>query len=146
MATDLLATPEVFLDTAYAIALSSSQDSFHAQAVLLANEIEAKAVKLVTTQAVLLEIGNALAQPKYRQKATLLLEALNADSRVEVVPLSVLLYDQALNLFRSHADKAWGLIDCVSFVVMLERGLTEVLTTDHHFEQTGFRALLRDLA
>jgi predicted nucleic acid-binding protein len=27
-------------------------------------------------------------------------------------------------------------------VVMTDRGLTEVLTGDHHFEQAGFRALL----
>ena len=34
------------------------------------------------------------------------------------------------------------LTDCISFVVMLEHGLSEALTADHHFEQAGFKALL----
>jgi len=40
-------------------------------------------------------------------------------------------------------DKTWGLVDCVSFVVMRDAGILDSLTTDKHFEQAGFRALLR---
>ncbi len=58
------------------------------------------------------------------------------------VPLTDELYQQAFDLFRDRPDKEWGLIDCASFVVM-QRGLTEALTPDEHFEQAGFRALLR---
>jgi hypothetical protein len=46
-------------------------------------------------------------------------------------------------LYRQRADKDWSLTDCISFVVMRQRGLTEALTGDHHFEQAGFVALLR---
>ncbi len=49
-----------------------------------------------------------------------------------------------MRLYRERPDKEWGLTDCVSFVVMRERGLTEALTTDDHFRQTGYRALLLD--
>jgi predicted nucleic acid-binding protein len=45
-------------------------------------------------------------------------------------------------LYRKHADKEWGLTDCLSFVVMTRRGLTEALTADEHFRQAGFRPLL----
>jgi len=45
-------------------------------------------------------------------------------------------------LFRQRTDKAWGLTDCISFVVMQERGISEALTADEHFEQAGFIALL----
>jgi hypothetical protein len=48
---------EMFLDTAYAIALSSPNDQFHTRAVALAEQLEATGTPLVTTQAVLLEIG-----------------------------------------------------------------------------------------
>ncbi len=40
------------------------------------------------------------------------------------------------------ADKEWSLTDCISFVVMEERGLIGALTSDHHFEQAGFSVLL----
>jgi predicted nucleic acid-binding protein len=34
------------------------------------------------------------------------------------------------------------LTDCTSFVMMTENNLTEALTTDEHFRQAGFKALL----
>lgn len=37
----------------------------------------------------------------------------------------------------------WSLADCVAFVVMKEKGITEALTADKHFAQAGFKALLR---
>ncbi len=92
----------------------------------------------------LLEIGNALSKKRYRQAAVELLDALEQDLQVEIVLLSEELYERALELFRNRPDKDWGLIDCVSFVVMKECGLTEALTTDEHFEQAGFRSLLRN--
>jgi len=49
-----------------------------------------------------------------------------------------------LELYARRPDKSWSLTDCISFVVMTDRGLTEALTGDHHFEQAGFRALLRE--
>ncbi|MDP2975594.1 MAG: PIN domain-containing protein [Anaerolineales bacterium] len=135
---------EVFLDSSYSIALSSSSDSFHERAVRLANELEAAKTRLVTTRAVLLELGNALAKQRYRQAAVKLLNALEADHNVKIVPLSEDLYARAVKLYRERPDKEWGLTDCVSFVVMQERGITEALTTDEHFKQAGFRALLRE--
>ena len=36
----------------------------------------------------------------------------------------------------------WVLLD-LSFEVMRQRGLTDALTADHHFEQAGFRALFK---
>jgi uncharacterized protein len=39
-------------------------------------------------------------------------------------------------------SKEWSLTDCISFVVMKERGLTDALTPDRHFEQAGFKILL----
>jgi predicted nucleic acid-binding protein len=53
------------------------------------------------------------------------------------------LINRGLQLFQSRPDKDWGLIDCISFLVMQECGLEEALTSDEHFEQAGFVALLR---
>ncbi len=144
MAKRTLTTSKVFLDTAYAIALSVESDEHHERAEELAEQLEAEQTRLVTTRAILLEIGNALSKKRYRKAAVELLDALEQDPQVEIVPLSEELFEQALKLFRNRPDKQWGLIDCVSFIVMQERGLTEALTTDEHYEQAGFCALLLD--
>jgi len=65
--------PEVFLDSGYAIALAAVTDQYHAQALVLAHELEAAGTRMVTTQPVLLEIGNALAKQRYRAAALQLL-------------------------------------------------------------------------
>ncbi|MFM6219474.1 MAG: type II toxin-antitoxin system VapC family toxin [Dolichospermum sp.] len=134
---------EVFLDTSFAIALSSVTDQNHARAVELANQIETNRTLLVTTQAILLEIGNALSKQRYRASAIQLLESLETDPNVEVVLLTNSLYQVAFNLFKQREDKEWGLVDCISFIVMQDRGITDALTADTHFQQAGFRALLR---
>jgi predicted nucleic acid-binding protein len=138
-----LAMTEFFLDTSFAIALSSVTDQNHERAVKLANQIETDRTNLVTTQAILLEIGNSLSKQRYRAGAIQLLESLEADPSVEVVLLTNSLYKLAFNLFKQRADKEWGLVDCISFIVMEDRGITDALTTDAHFQQAGFRALLR---
>ena len=89
-----------------------------------------------------LEIGNALAKQRYRAAAVRLLEALENDPVVEIIPLPEGLYARAMQLYRERPDKEWGLTDCVSFVVMQERSITEALTADDHFRQAGFRPLL----
>jgi predicted nucleic acid-binding protein len=74
-----------------------------------------------------------------------LLEALNNDKTIEVVPIRDELYRDGLQLYKDRIDKDWSLTDCISFLVMQERRLTDALTTDRHFEQAGFRALLRGM-
>jgi uncharacterized protein len=144
MVGDDLMSNEIFLDTAYAIALSSVRDQFHVRAIALAEQMEAARTRLVTTRAVLLEIGNALSRQRYRQAAVQVLDSLEADPTVEIVPLSEGLYARAAKLFRDRSDKEWGLTDCISILVMQDRGLSDALTTDEHFQQAGFRALLRE--
>jgi len=50
--------------------------------------------------------------------------------------------DRALDLFTRRSDKTWGLIDCASFLVMQDQGISRAFTNDRHFEQAGFRNLL----
>lgn len=106
-------------------------------------QVERKGTRLVTTRAVVLEIGNALAKLRYRKAAIELLESLESDPAVEIVPLSEELYRRAFELYGQRQDKEWGITDCISFVVIRERRIQAALTTDEHFEQAGVRALLR---
>ena len=53
---------KVFLDTSYAVALSARTDENHERASKLAEELEESGTYFLTTRAILLEIGNALAK------------------------------------------------------------------------------------
>lgn len=132
-----------FLDTAFAIALISPKDALHAKAVELANQVEEGKTRLVTTRAIIIEIGNALAKESLRKSAVELIESLESDDTVTILPISEEVYKEAFRLFQSRLDKEWGLTDCISFVVMKKRGIINALTTDQHFQQAGYVPLMR---
>ena len=48
-----------------------------------------------------------------------------------------------LVLLSTRPDKEWSLTDCASIALMNARRISEALASDRHFEQAGFRALLR---
>jgi uncharacterized protein len=101
--------------------------------------------KVVTTEAILWEWLNALADASTRGIAAEGYRRAHADSFVEVVSLDPDLTGAAVTLYGSRTDKDWSLTDCISFVVMQSRGIAEALTTDHHFEQAGLKALMLSL-
>ena len=132
-----------FLDSSYVIALAQATDAHHREAVELAVSVERQKIELVTTRAVLLEVGSARSKARIRRDAVRLIDSLQSSTRVEIVPLTEEIVARGWNLFRERTDKDWSWTDCISFVVMGERGLTEALTSDQHFGQAGFSALLR---
>jgi predicted nucleic acid-binding protein len=125
-----------FIDTSYVLALVNTADQWHMQAQTAARRV---APPFVTTEAVLVEIGNALSRITWRHLGIATLHDLRTDPDIEVMPVDRELFDQAVALYSSRTDKEWGLTDCISFVVMQERHLTHALTTDRHFEQAGFQ-------
>lgn len=88
-----------------------------------------------------MEIANALGT-RNREVAVEFIDRCYATSDVDVVPVDTSLLLRALRFYESRPDKAWGLTDCISFVVMSEKGLSVAMTADHHFIQAGFRALM----
>ncbi len=131
----------LFIDTSYILALLNAQDEFHCQAVSLADKLDGS---FMTTEAVLTEIANALAKPQWRALAIDTINNLRDDNDVEVVSITPKLFSKAMEFYASRMDKEWGLTDCLSFIVMKEKKLTDVQTTDHHFEQAGFTPLMRN--
>lgn len=129
-----------FLDTAYALALLNRRDQHHDAARRLLPRVR-QAEEVWTTDAVLIEIGNALARLSRGAAAGFIRECLRAPN-IRVEPVERPLFLEGLGLYEQRPDKAWGLTDCVSFVVMQRRTLNDALTADAHFEQAGYRILL----
>ena len=129
-----------FADAFFYLALLNPDDLAHRSAVAASRR---RRGRFVTTAWVLTEVADALCVPPGRRGFTALLAALKADPLTEIVAAEGDLFDRGADLYARRPDKAWSLTDCISFVVMADRGLAEALTGDHHFEQAGFRALLR---
>ena len=77
-----------------------------------------------------------------RSRGISYIHSIRAETWIEVVHIDEELDVRAWELLENRLDKTWRLVDCASFVVMEPRGLTDALTTDHHFEQAGFVRLL----
>jgi len=129
-----------FVDTSYWIALLREKDALHEQAVAWQGRVSGR---LITTEYVLVELADALCSPAVRAATKSAIELIQGSASIVVIPASSALMNEGLALFDSRRDKAWSLTDCISFVIMWRDGLDEALTSDHHFEQAGFRALLR---
>jgi len=134
----------IFIDTAYVHALISPNDQWHEKAVEWRLKIESEKTPLVTTEFVLAEIADGLAAINFRQAASQAVRILQTNAFVKIIPASSELFTKALKLYEQRPDKSWGLTDCASFVAMAENNLTDALTTDEHFRQAGFKALLLD--
>jgi len=130
----------VFADTSYYAALFSSRDVAHDAADRWSREFFGC---MVTTEFVLVELGNGVRGVPARETFAEFVSQLHVLLNTIVVPASSGLFRAGMELFARRLDKDWSVTDCISFVVMKQRGLTEALTADHHFEQAGFKALLR---
>jgi predicted nucleic acid-binding protein len=130
----------VFADTSHFIALLNPADEFHVRAVDFLTTFDGL---IVTSSWVLSELGAFMSQPPARALCVRLFEQLANEPLVEIVAAEQAQFDAGYALFADRPDKAWSLVDCISFNLMHARGMTDALSADHHFEQAGFRALLR---
>lgn len=127
-------------DTGFFIALAQPRDALHARALRWSEVI---AGPVVVTEYVVFEAVNTLSAPVMRARVHLLVDQIYHSGGYELIPASAELTAAGLKLHAERPDKAWSLTDCISFLVMRDRGIRQALTHDHHFEQAGFDALLR---
>ncbi len=101
------------------------------------------AAPLLTTSLVLIEIGGGLSRVRHRRLALEIRDRLSASPRVEIVQTGLEEETRAWSMFRDRSDKEWGMTACVSIVVAQDRGVRDVFSVDHHFEQAGFNVVLK---
>ena len=130
----------VFADAFYFVARLNRHDQHHERVLKFSRDFRAR---LLTSDWVLMEVADALAESKCRGRVRDFILHLRGTAGCEIVPASRELLDRALDLYHQHADMKWTLTDCASFVIMRERKVTDALTGDRHFEQAGFTALLK---
>jgi predicted nucleic acid-binding protein len=131
----------LFGDAFFWLALVNADDEAHDFAT---EYLAACDEVIVTTDPILLEVGDALSStPRGRESYLSLVSDLRKDPSVKIIPFTQEAFSAALTLYGSRRDKQWSLTDCCSFVVMEELRIHEALTGDRHFEQAGFTAVFR---
>lgn len=131
----------VFADTHFFIGLLNPKDAAHEAAV---RYISSFSGRLLTTEWVLVEVAGRASSPVHlRQPFLRFYDDLKASESVVVLDADHSYFERGMNLYRQRSDKEWSLVDCISFVVMQQYGITEALTGDRHFEQAGFVPLLK---
>jgi predicted nucleic acid-binding protein len=133
----------VFADALYWVAIANPRDHWRDRALAVSQSLPR--LRIVTTEEVLTEALNALggAGSYTRSRAIAAVRRILADPGIEVVPQTSESFAAGLALYEQRPDKGYSLTDCISMATMRARGITEVLTHDHHFEQEGFVILIR---
>ena len=136
---------KVFVDTSGWASLFHPDDLFHKQAETLYQGIRKEGTRLITTNYVIAETVALLTSP-FRTPRKAIIDFVNGiktSALVDLIHIDENLDKRAWDLLSNRIDKNWSLVDCSSFVVMQNEGITESLTTDHHFGQAGFVRLLK---
>jgi predicted nucleic acid-binding protein len=131
--------PAYFVDAWYFIALLERRDAHHRNAIRLADFVAN--AQLVTHEAVLTEVLTYFADEGERGRALAVQAVRDALADIVVLSIDRALFMNGLNLYDRRRDKKYSLVDCMSMIVMKDRGITHVLTNDHHFRQEGFTVL-----
>ena len=134
----------VFVDTGYWIAQLNPRDDLHEKALTAASALGK--VRIVTSEMVMVELLNDFARrgESMRRAAVALVEGLRGNPNALIVAQTSLQFKGAQALYTERQDQSWSLTDCATFLIMKEQGIEEALAHDKHFEQAGFKALLRD--
>jgi uncharacterized protein len=133
---------EVFVDTAFLVAMIDVRDALHQVALRVGRELSAARSVLVTSDAILLELANYFSRGPLRSEAIHWISGMRGARGWEIEPLDRDLLQKGEDRYREHDDKSWSLTDCTSMVVMRRRRISDVATTDLHFTQAGFRILM----
>lgn len=134
----------VFADTSYWVAIANPRDALHEVAKKAAKKLGD--VRLTTTDEVISEFlafFSGMGQPA-RERAVLLAEKTMRHPNVTVLPQTRESFLAGLQLYQKRLDKEYSLVDCTSMETMRQHGISEVLTSDHHFTQEGFVILMVD--
>lgn len=130
----------ILLDTSGLFCYYHREETLHADAVILFES----AIGKITHSYVLAEfIPLCQVRGIHQVRILSFVDTILSNPAIEFIWADKYLYQDALNLLKNHPDKTYSLCDAISFVLMHKRGITDALTTDHHFEQAGFFRLLQ---
>jgi predicted nucleic acid-binding protein len=132
----------VFLDSGGLLGLLHRGDRHHVRARGVFARLLAARTPLLITDYVADEALTLLKMRCGPAGAVHLLDFLDSCPALDWDWISPDLFRSAGRFLRTHGDHDYSFTDCTSFLTMRAHGLADAFTTDRHFEEAGFRALL----
>jgi predicted nucleic acid-binding protein len=125
----------ILVDTGFFFALASANDPHHERAREVFARFKGQDLSrlLITTNHVVAETIT-LTQAKIDHTAAVLMGEQLYNEKLARIHWSTPAEEKAAFAYLSrHRDKGYSFVDCLSFVVMDELGITEALAVDKHF-------------
>jgi hypothetical protein len=121
-----------------------NREAKHAEATAWLKAAESTGGRAVTTDYVLDETATLMKAKGHGHLLKGFFERVESSGAIRIEWMDGGRFRRAKEFFLRHHDHGYSFTDCVSFVVMKEFSLHEVLTKDRHFRSPVFKALLLD--
>jgi hypothetical protein len=133
---------EVFVDSSGLYALADHRDPARAAVERYIEKLTKSGIELVLTDYIVDESCTLAKARAGGYGALRLLEIIDRSVAFRWFWIDEERFEAAKLFFRKHADHGYSFTDCTSFALMRELRIKDVLTTDRHFVDAGFRPLL----
>ena len=130
----------MLLDTSGLLCLHFSTEPLHTQACVA---YQKASIRLTHNYVIAEYVALANARRFPRPAVLNFVVDLLSSPDIKTIWVDKAIHQAAVELLTLRQDKTYSLCDAVSFVLMRQRGVSETLTTDRHFEQEGFVRLLK---
>ena len=125
----------VFIDTSALLALADQKDKVYETAKQILEKLLSQDEIIVLHNYIIVEAA-ALIQRRlgFMEAETVLRDAAN----FFIVWIDRELHEEATDYFKKYGKRKLSFVDCMSFVVMKERGITKAFAFDEDFKKAGF--------
>jgi predicted nucleic acid-binding protein len=137
-----MASREIFVDTSGLYALVDRKDAHHPVARAVIERGLRSGRRLLATDYIVAEAVNLANARSGSRVATRVFDLIEQSAGIRIEWIGAARFDITKAFFRKYSDHDYSFTDCTSFVVMRELKLRQALTSDRHFTQAGFEALL----
>lgn len=134
----------IWVDTSAFVAWFDRTEKRHKKTDALITGFARAGTAMITSDYIVDETCTLLKARGDAHAALRFLDLLDRSAAFRLEWVGSLRFDLTRQFFRKHSDHGYSFTDCTSFVLMRELRLKDALTTDSHFIEAGFHALLID--
>lgn len=129
-----------FIDASAFVALIYKKDAHHQESIKIVKKLSRQDRVGITTD---FSLSEAYTVIKLRDghKTVALFDKFMTKRQGIVIIEGAKFFEQARKTFLAAKERKYSFIDCLSFVIMKKKKITQAFTFDKHFEQVGFEII-----